>query len=319
VIKSHQSDDKTGKLRAAAAAAAAAGGPLPSGFLRFKVKVMIEKLRVLNLGAGVQSTAIYLMMIDGEIPPADIAIFADVQEEPQEVYEHLERLKTLGGPEIVTVTRGKLGDNLVNGVNATGQRFASIPAFLKTDAANGSIGRRQGTSEYKIVPIEKEIRQRMDAVGKPLGKTQSVTQVFGLSFDEPRRVERVKSNFIGRRGWTCEFPLFDDYITRVNCVSYLQKRWGNAVPRSACVFCPYKTDAEWIRLRENDPVGWNRAVEIDNAIRDPRSRYQVGMVAKQYLHRSCEPLELVQLNAKPVDRQKKMNFTDMDCEGMCGV
>jgi hypothetical protein len=43
------------------------------------------------------------------------------------------------------------------------------------------------------------------------------------------------------------------------------------------------------------------------------------MVAKQYLHRCCEPLELVELNAKPVDRQKKMNFSDMDCEGMCGV
>lgn len=280
---------------------------------------MIEKLRVLNLGAGVQSTAIYLMMIDGDIPAADIAIFADVQEEPQEVYEHLERLKAMNGPEIATVTRGKLGDNLVNGVNATGQRFASIPAFLKTDAANGSIGRRQCTSEYKIVPIEKEIRRRMNATGKPLGKQQSVTQVFGLSFDEPRRVERVKSNFIGRKGWSCEFPLFDEFMTREDCVAYLKKRWEHSVPRSACVFCPYKTDAEWIRLRDDDPVGWNRAVEIDTAIRDPRSRCQVGMVAQQYLHRSCEPLELVQLNARPVDRQKKMNFTDMDCEGMCGV
>lgn len=35
-------------------------------------------LRVLSLGAGVQSTAVYLMALHGEIPPLDHAIFADV-------------------------------------------------------------------------------------------------------------------------------------------------------------------------------------------------------------------------------------------------
>ena len=34
---------------------------------------------ILNLGAGVQSTALYLMSIDGEVPKFDYAIFADTQ------------------------------------------------------------------------------------------------------------------------------------------------------------------------------------------------------------------------------------------------
>ena len=65
----------------------------------------------LNLGAGVQSTALYLMSIDGdepEVPRFDAAIFADVQEEPDEVYKHLDYLKTLGGPPIVVTTAGRL-------------------------------------------------------------------------------------------------------------------------------------------------------------------------------------------------------------------
>ena len=33
--------------------------------------------RVLSLGAGVQSTALLLMMIHGEIPKADAVIFSD--------------------------------------------------------------------------------------------------------------------------------------------------------------------------------------------------------------------------------------------------
>ena len=75
------------------------------------------KLRVLNLGAGVQSTAIYLMIMDGDYPPIDFAVFADVGDEPESVYRHVEFLKSLNGPAIRTVSRGGLGDNLINGRN----------------------------------------------------------------------------------------------------------------------------------------------------------------------------------------------------------
>ena len=61
----------------------------------------------LNLGAGVQSTALYLMSIDGdepEVPKFDAAIFADTQEEPGEVYRHLEWLEAQRGPTIIRTT-----------------------------------------------------------------------------------------------------------------------------------------------------------------------------------------------------------------------
>jgi len=45
----------------------------------------------LNLGAGVQSTTVYLMYLTGEIQPnIECAIFADTGEEPGAVYRHLE-------------------------------------------------------------------------------------------------------------------------------------------------------------------------------------------------------------------------------------
>ena len=46
------------------------------------------KKHILNLGAGVQSTALYLMAIDGEVQKFDYAIFADTQDEPADVYKH---------------------------------------------------------------------------------------------------------------------------------------------------------------------------------------------------------------------------------------
>lgn len=282
---------------------------------------MGRNLRVLNLGAGVQSTAIYLMIVDKELPAVDVAIFADTGDEPRAVYDHVNYLRSLPGPEIVTVTAGNLGDNLVRGVNSTGQRFVAIPSFLSVDGEATGIGRRQCTKEYKLIPIEAEIRQMLGVEpGKRIPKDVHITQVFGLSFDEPKRVVRVKDQFRNRSQWDCEFPLFDQYMTRQDCLAYLKDRLPNIhIPRSACVYCPYKSDAEWQLLKETDPHGWARAVEIDKAIRDETSVCTRGMNATQYLHRSCVPLELVQLQPKEESRQKRIPWSDMDCEGMCGV
>jgi hypothetical protein len=70
---------------------------------------------ILNLGAGVQSTALYLMFLNGEVEDKlDYAVFADTQEEPESVYKHIAWLRSLDGPPILTDTAGKLGDDLIH-------------------------------------------------------------------------------------------------------------------------------------------------------------------------------------------------------------
>lgn len=278
-------------------------------------------MRVLNLGAGVQSTVLFLQMLDGDLPRADVAIFADTGDEPEAVYRHLDYLDGLGGVDIVRCSAGNLGDNLIKGVNATGQRFISIPSYLsRGDGKNTGMGRRQCTTEFKINPIEQKIREILGVPkGKQLPRETVITQILGLSFDEPKRVDRVKARYLGRRNWRCEFPLFDDEMTRTDCVHWLEKRLpGYVVPRSACVFCPYKSDQEWLRLKTDDPGGWQRAVEIDRAIRAPSSTGTKDVDHRQYLHRSCKPLELVELTVSP-PHLKAASWSQMDCEGMCGV
>lgn len=277
-------------------------------------------LRVLNLGAGVQSTTLYLMMIDGVIPRADVAIFADTGEEPSTVYAHLDYLKTLPGPPIHIVSHGKLGDNLIEGVSGNRQRFVTIPAYIKIDDQTG-IGKRQCTNEYKIVPIEREIRRQLGVQhGCRIAPHMNVVQVFGLSYDEPKRVARVRDRFIARKQWSCEFPLFDEFMTRSDCISWLKSRIPNyVVPRSACVFCPYHSDEEWRNIKDNDTDGWNRAIEIDRAIRDKTSICTNGLRGEQFLHRQCVPLDQIEFKNPPKHKQPRLHFSEMDCEGMCGI
>src|SRR5262252_1989601 len=90
------------------------------------------RLRVISLGAGVQSTTMALMAAHGEITPMpDCAIFADTGWEPRRVYEHLQWLMSgnvLPFP-VHIVSGGNLRDDTIAGMNSTRQRFAAVPWF----------------------------------------------------------------------------------------------------------------------------------------------------------------------------------------------
>lgn len=272
-------------------------------------------MRILNLGGGVQSTTVYLMAITGEIEPIDCAIFSDLGEEPNSVYRHMNWLKSLSGPTIHIVSAGILGNDLINGVNSTGQRFAPIPAFTAKNEGEplGKI-RRQCTSEYKIAPIERFIRRTLFGLEKGQRMKEQVTQVFGISLDEAGRGTRIKQN---APSWSFpEFPLISKMMTREDCIEWLS-RYGvpHEVPRSACVFCPYKSDNEWFKLRQNDREGWARAVQIDDALRVAGTVCNRNLNEKLYLHRSCRPLKEVALT----DDDRGQSGFNFECEGGCAL
>jgi hypothetical protein len=81
-------------------------------------------LRILSLGAGVQSSTLALMIEHGEIPMVDAAIFADVKGEPKKVYEWLEYLKTkVTSYPIHVVTYRDLKQDLLDIANGTGKKI----------------------------------------------------------------------------------------------------------------------------------------------------------------------------------------------------
>lgn len=288
-------------------------------------------VHVLNLGAGVQSTAAYLMFMEGLVKGADgepvklgAAVFGDTQEEGQATYRHLEWMHTLGGPPILVRTAGKLGDDLVLGKNLTGGRFASIPAFLKHPDGTQGLVRRQCTAEYKIEVVQKTIRRDILGIAprKRLPKDVRIVQYFGLSFEEMRRVFRVQKRFADQKQHTCRFTLVEAGMTRAGCREWMTGRVPHEVPRSACVFCPYHSNEEWRRIRDEDPEGWARAVQVDKAIRSPTSVCSAKLRAEQYIHRQMVPLDQADLEDAVkggTGLEIPAGVTESACEGMCGV
>lgn len=273
-------------------------------------------LRVLSLGGGRQSTALYAMFAGGQITPTiDVAIFADTLEEPNWVYQNLDWLRTLGGPEILIRSIGRLGDHLANGINSTGQRFASIPAFTQNGETVGQT-RRQCTKEYKLQVIQQTIRRELLglAPGKRVCKGTEVHQYIGFSIEEAGRALRMAKQ---PAHWFVHFPLIEMTASTEDCQVMLDRIAPHKVRKSACVFCPYRNDQEWADLKEHDSVGWDRAVLVDRSLRIKGNIMSRGLDAPLYVHRSCKALDLVQLDpkAKP---QMRMSFAS-ECLGMCGL
>lgn len=204
-----------------------------------------KQFHILNLGAGVQSTALYLMFMRGELTPQiDAAIFADTQDEPKAVYRHL------GG----RVSRGI-----------------------------------------------------------------TVHQYIGISLDEAGRARRIQ-DADRPKYFTVKFPLIENFMTRPNCITYLADKVPHETPRSACKECPFHDDHEWDRMRREDPESFAEAVQIDRALRIPGNVVNRNMDQQLFLHRSCVPLEFVQLDTRtnPRAAQLSMNFS-AECMGVCGV
>ena len=252
----------------------------------------------ISLGAGVQSTVMALMADAGELgPKPDFCVFADTGWEPAAIYEHLDWLE---GELSIPVHR------VDNGSIRSSRGAQQMPLFLRTDKVG--MAKRQCTTDYKIVPIHRKIRELIGV--KPVGRLKKgvwVDILMGISFDE---IQRMRPS--GLQWQYKSYPLVDRRMTRQDCKDYFADRYpGRALHRSACIGCPYHSNAEWYSMKINDPTSWADAVDFDKWLRSGEPEMSYGHDA--YLHRSLIPLSEIDFTKTALD----FSF-DAECEGMCG-
>jgi len=279
------------------------------------------KWNVLNLGAGVQSSCLALMAEMGEIdgPPIDFAVFADTQAEPTEVYEWLNWLDSKVSFPIYRVTNGNLTEDslevreISRGENKGKSHVKRIiPAFgiLPNGEKTAAIG-RSCTADYKVKVIVNKIKELCEI--KRGQKEITVTQWIGISWDELQRMKYPSHKFTQHR-----WPLIERRMTRAMCKKWMVDNGFPEPPRSACYYCPFHSDEEWRRLRDNDPKHFQKAVEFDKQLRKVHRNSNPTMKMEVYIHNSCKPLDEIDFDS---DEQKGQQIWDFqsECDGMCGV
>jgi 3'-phosphoadenosine 5'-phosphosulfate sulfotransferase (PAPS reductase)/FAD synthetase len=272
-------------------------------------RVTAPRLRVLSLGAGVQSTTLALMAAAGEIEAPDCAIFADTHWEPASVYTHLGWLEPLLPFPVHHVSAGDIRANIATRRNTTGGRYAAIPFFMLNQDGTKGMGRRQCTSEYKIEPINRKIRELLGKQPRQRIPADAVDLLIGISADEAQRAKP------SRTAWTRKtFPLLDLGMRRSDCLAWLAKHQHPTPPKSACIGCPFTSDHRWMDRRRNQPAEWADAVEADRQLRTGHAR---GMRGVEFMHSQRVPLDEVDFSRIDPDRQP--DLFGNECEGMCGV
>jgi len=261
-------------------------------------------MRVLSLGAGVQSTVMALMVEEGELPMVDCAIFADPGWEGENTYTHLDWLENQLSFKLYRVNGGNLRDDYIKSVKS-GDRVASIPAFT----SSGGVIMRQCTTEYKINPIRKKIKELLGVKkGKMVPKGELVTQLLGISIDEASRMKPSQDRWI-HNTW----PLIEKRMSRYDCIQWFNKRYPDRkLSKSSCIGCPYHSDAVWREMKMNDPVSFADAVEFDKNI-----RVTPKLDDKLYLHKSRKPLD--EVDFRSLEDMGQINMFEEDCSGLCGV
>lgn len=260
-------------------------------------------LTYISLGGGRQSTALAICSALGlhGVPKADVAIFADTGDEVRDTYDHFERfgpwLKERGIP-LNVVRRGHLGTEMMSG------NRSFIPAFVQSTTTPAPLFRKC-TQEYKGIPLDREAKRIL------LERNGEKAAAFiGISMDEIIRMKPSKVSWVERL-----YPLIDARLNVHDCMRICEEHLGYVPIKSACRFCPYHDNHYWSWLKRERPEEFEMACKTDEGIRD-LSRAGVKMPA--YLHRSLQPLRVVDFDAKGRGQLMISGFGN-ECEGVCGV
>lgn len=275
---------------------------------------MKEPIHIISLGAGVQSSTMALMAAAGEITPMPTAaIFADTQAEPESVYKWLGWLTSKLAPHfpVVIVSKGnltKISLTLRTRKTGTGQWAKSlIPAYtLEPDGTKGHM-QRACTYDFKVMELLKAQR-RIGGI-KRGQKTVGVISWIGISTDEAHRMKPSREPWVEHR-----WPLIDLGMNRSDCLEWMMAKGFPKPPRSACVYCPYHSDKEWLRLKNDEPAEFQRAVQFERDLQLVKSQTD-NMRGVPFLHNTRQPLDRVQFRGDLT----QPNLFGNECEGLCGV
>lgn len=239
-------------------------------------------MEIISLGGGVQSSALVVLNgLDRIQPKATHAVFADTGAEMPQTYEWInEYLKPWAAAHDIEVVTTRDQKYWPLDEYQLEHKHILMPMF----GSRGGMLRRQCTYKLKILPVRRWLRGQ---------GAESATVQLGISTDEAHRAKDADVQWVQHR-----WPLLDLRMSRQHCINLLQAAELPVPDRSACYMCPFRTQAEWIRIREAQPEIFEQAAELEDAFEGA------------YLHAARVPLRDL------IGHQLQM-FEEDGCGGYC--
>ena len=159
--------------------------------------------------------------------------------------------------------------------------------------------RRQCTADYKIRPIQKEIRKQTGCNYK-----NPVNLHLGISMDEIHRMKPSRVKYLIHK-----FPLIEKRFARWHCTQYLNKHGWGETERSSCIGCPYKGNNDWRQLSDTE---LKDVTDFENRLQKKGIAYKkTDEDPTPYLHGSLIPIDKISFDTN------QENLFSEECEGGC--
>jgi hypothetical protein len=259
----------------------------------------IEPMHFFSYGGGVQSSAIALMLIHqpqrfARLP--DHIIFADPGAESPQTYRHIKSMYKM-------LRSAGFECHIIKPKQAIQHSARGIASVLGSEKG---ILRRYCTSDYKIQPINRFIREKLGYKKGDRIPVGSAITWLGISTDESVRAVPSRDRWIENF-----YPLIQMGIDRNECQLLNYHYLDYLVPKSSCYFCPFTKRSEWERRKKEDPKAFDRAVKLDEQLRVSPPK---GAIDKCYVHGSAYPLSYAVNDQLTLD----LGF-EKECGGHCGI
>lgn len=205
----------------------------------------------LSFGAGVQTTALLVLIAEGRWPRPDVILFADTGNEHAATYAYLGEVSgpyaREHGLEIVV-----LGPEW----RTPHYRFDLETYCLEHRMLPGTMV-RWCTGKYKVLPIIRFLKARLGA-----SHAAPVEAWIGISTEEAKRQKLSIYPLEVKR-----YPLIEMGLSRADCVRVIQAAGLRVPPKSGCWFCPFKSQPAWHALKRESPDLFGRAMAMERNAR----------------------------------------------------
>jgi hypothetical protein len=211
---------------------------------------------IVAYGGGINSTAMLCGFRERGIRP-DLMLFADTGAEHPRTYAHLIEISALcqiwWGIEIITVR--ELFQGKFEGLERDSLRKHILPSL--------AYGSKRCSMRFKVDPQNRYVLKWMDSVG-----VKVVTRAIGYHAAEGHRaVGKKMKPFTKGRSEQFWYPLIDWQWRQADCVEAI-KRHGMTPPgKSSCFFCPAMKRHEIIKLRDENPDLYERAITMEKNLK----------------------------------------------------
>jgi len=220
-------------------------------------------MNIVSFGGGTNSTAMLIGLRDRNIK-VDYILFADPGGEMPETYKHVnqmqEWLKVNNMPPITVVKRNWKMRGTTENVEMSLEEEMLKRGVLPSIAYGGF---KTCSINYKLRPQEKWCREN-ELVKELWSRGEKVQRYIGYDFGEPYRRDNARKFDRTDKHYENVYPMVDKWLwDREKCVEVILAEGLELPGKSSCFFCPNMRKPEIIKLRQDNPDLFDRAVNME--------------------------------------------------------